>query len=162
MGMSTLVEPGQNCEIRGSRILARSEGVEKLDILIAPNTQDVLNVGNEDLLREGLVLVRLGAGVTIGGQDYEGYYTHFLPTGTVGLLTGQDDASTAVILAHDVDMSRIAADVAADGATFGEKYTTDASSYTTGTFALSEVKADADFFLAANLVKRQRLQFLPR
>lgn len=159
MGTSTLATQGQNCEIKGSQILARGDMKEKLSIMIAPTTVDALNVGATNYLKEGLVLVRLGAGVTIGGQDYEGYYTHFTTTTPK---TGQDDASTAVILAHDVDMSAVAADVAADGATYAEKYTVSASSYSAGQFWEDKIRAIAAFFLAANLVKRQRLEFLKR
>lgn len=159
MGTSTLATKGQNCELKGSEILARGELKDKLDIMIAPKTVDALNTDDTNYLKEGLVLVRLGAGAVIDGMDYEGYYAHYTTTLP---LAGQDDSSTAVVLAHDVDMNAIAADVAADGGTLAEKYTAYASSYNAGVFWRDKIRAEASFFLAAQLVKRQRLEFLVR
>lgn len=162
MASPNAVFVGVNAQLKGTELEARSEGMESLDVKIAPVARDTANVGAEKYLRRGLVLTRLASGVTLGGMNYEGYYVHYLPTGTPGLLGGQDDVSNAVILKHDHDLTAVADQAIADGATYSEIYCGHASGFTTGTFWRDAVIAPSGFFAAAVLDRRQRLQLLRR
>jgi len=161
MASPNAVFTGTNAQLKDHSLLARVEGQESIDILLAPVARDVAN-STTTYLRQGLVLVRLPAGTLLGGKDYEGYYVHFLATGSPGLIVGQDDSSTAVILKHDHDLTDQAAAATADGATYTEIYSAQVAAYSAGNFWQDKVISDASFFLAAQLVKRQRLNLMKR
>lgn len=161
MASPTDVFIGTDAQLKGRALLARSGDEQSLDIRIAPVAKES-NGSSATYLRKGTVLVRLPNPTTIGGHNYGGFYVHYAPTGTGGLIVGQDEPLNCVVLKHDADVTEIAAQAAADGATYAEQYSVTAAAYNVCTVWEDQLIVDPAFLAIAELVQAQNIKVIPR